>query len=76
MTREELEGMSTEEICDKVVKKHGLRTANILINEASFKMVSAQLNRDTIMSICREASIRVLVGQIGSVKILIKEGLK
>ena len=76
MKREDLQGMTTAEIRDEVIRKHGLRKANILISEASFKMISSQLTRDTVINICREASIRVLAGQIGSIEILIKGGLK
>jgi len=75
MKRDDLQGMTTSEIWDEVVAKHGIRKANILVNEASFKMIKKQLTLDVTLEIQREASIRVLAGQQGAIDISIKEGL-
>lgn len=75
MKRDDLQGMTTFEIWDEVVAKHGIRKANVLVNEASFKMIKKQLTLDITLEIQREAAIRVLTGQQGAININIKDGL-
>lgn len=75
MKREELYGMTADEIWNAVIEKHGLRKANILVAEASFKMIKKQLSIDVVLSIHMEACIRVLSGQKGAKDILIEKHL-
>ena len=74
MKREELTGLTVDEIWNIVVEKHGIRKANILVAEAAYKMIKKQLTLGVALEIQREAAIRVLAGQQGAIDINIKEG--
>ena len=75
IARIELLKLTSTELWDKVIEKHGMRKANILVNEESFKIVKRQLSLDTTLKIQREASLRVLAGQWYKEEVTIKEGL-
>ena len=75
MKREELTHLSSTDVWNEVVKKFGERKANSLVAEESLKIVKKHINLDKIMQIQKEASIRVLCGQINRREITLKDGM-
>lgn len=73
--RADLVNLTVDEIRNVVVTKFGLRKANILMHEESYRIVKKSLTLDKILAIQKEACIRVVCGQHDRKEISILDGL-